>query len=126
MTISAISIAMVAAAVLGVVVIKDIGNKATDRILLLLCETGEKNLDAYFKSVEQSVKMVTAYVEADLDGLDADRLGRHLTRARDIFKKLSHETNGIVTYYYRIDPSVSESEKGFWYVNLDGKGFEEH
>ena len=56
MTISAISIAMVAAAMLGVVVIKDIGNKATDRILLLLCETGEKNLDAYFRSVEQSVK----------------------------------------------------------------------
>ena len=35
-------------------------------------------------------------------------------------------TNGILTYYYRIDPAVSSEVKGFWYVNLDGEGFQEH
>ena len=49
-----------------------------------------------------------------------------MERARDIFTRLSNQTNGVITYYYRIDPSVSQTEKGFWYVNLDGQGFEEH
>ena len=35
-------------------------------------------------------------------------------------------TNGIVTYYYRIDPAVSSSVEGFWFVNLDGEGFVPH
>jgi signal transduction histidine kinase/CheY-like chemotaxis protein len=31
-----------------------------------------------------------------------------------------------MTYYYRIDPNVSTSVKGFWFVNTDGEGFQEH
>ena len=117
---------MVVAALLGVTAIKEIGNRTADRILYLLCETGEKNLDSYFESVEQSVEMVSAYVESDLDGLEREKLKEHLERTRDIFSKLAYRTNGVVTYYYRIDPEVSDSEKGFWYVNLDGEGFREH
>ena len=126
MMIGAITVVMVVAAVFGVVAIREIGNRAADRILLLLCETGEKNLDYYFESVEQSVEMVSAYVEADLNGLETEQLRAHLLRARDIFSRLSEQTNGVITYYYRIDPSISTTEKGFWYVNLDGKGFQEH
>ncbi len=126
LTICLLSVAMIVAAVFGVAAIKDIGNRAADRILFLLCETGQKNLDSYFESVEQSVEMVSAYVESDLDGLEADKLRAHLERARDIFSRLVYKTNGVITYYYRIDPAVSETEKGFWYVNLDGEGFEEH
>ena len=121
-----ISAAMLAAALLGVFVMKNIGNRYADQILYLLCRTGEKNLDHYFESVEQSVEMVSAYVEEDLKGLDEAQLHSHMVRAREIFKRLSTQTNGIVTYYYRIDPSVSATEKGFWYVNLDGGGFVEH
>jgi len=70
--------------------------------------------------------MVSAYVTSDLDGLKDEQLAGHLSRVRDIFSKLTYKTNGVKTYYYRIDPSISETEKGFWYVNLDGDGFEEH
>ena len=126
LTICLLSVVMIVAAVSGVAAIRDIGNRAADRLLLLLCETGERNLDFYFESVEQSVEMVSAYVESDLDGLETEKLRAHLERARDIFSKLAYQTDGVVTYYYRIDPAVSDTEKGFWYVNLDGKGFEEH
>ena len=30
-----------------------------------------------------------------------------------------------MTYYYRIDPTASNTVKGFWYANLDGEGFKE-
>jgi diguanylate cyclase (GGDEF)-like protein len=36
------------------------------------------------------------------------------------------KTNGVLTYYYRIDPSVSDNVKGFWFMDLDGEGFTEH
>lgn len=35
--------------------------------------------------------------------------------AEELFKKLEYN-NAILTYYYRIDPEVSENAKGFWYV----------
>ena len=126
MTVSAIVITMAVATVFGVIAINNIGSRSANRMLYLLCETGEKNLDHYFESVEQSVEMVSAYVESDLDGLDAARLQAHLDRVSEIFEKLTYKTNGVLTYYYRIDPAVSAGAKGFWYVNLDGNGFVEH
>ena len=126
MTVCAIVIAMAVATVFGVTAIRNIGSRSADQMLLLLCQTGEKNLDHYFESVEQSVEMVSAYVESDLNGLNDDQLQAHLDRVSDFFKKLTYRTNGVLTYYYRIDPTVSENVKGFWYVNLDGEGFQAH
>ncbi|MBQ6121157.1 MAG: diguanylate cyclase [Clostridia bacterium] len=126
LTVCGIVAAMVIATLLGVVALKNVGSSNSDEMLLLLCETGEKNLDFYFESVEQSVEMVSAYVESDLDGLEDEQLQAHLDRVSDIFRKLTYKTNGVLTYYYRIDPSVSTTARGFWYVNQDGEGFQEH
>ena len=119
-------VVMTIAMAFGVNAIRNIGNSSSNQLLLLLCETGEKNLDSYFDSVEQSVKMVSAYVEEDLDKLDDKHLQEHLDRVEDIFKKMTYKNNGILTYYYRIDPKVSKKAKGFWYVNQDDEGFVEH
>jgi len=119
-------VVMTIAMAFGVNAIRNIGNSSSNQLLLLLCETGEKNLDSYFDSVEQSVEMVSAYVEEDLDKLDDKHLQEHLDRVDGIFKKMTYKNNGILTYYYRIDPKVSKKAKGFWYVNQDGEGFKEH
>lgn len=126
MTVGAIIIAMASAAALGVIAIRKIGSRNADSVLLLLCETGKKNLDFYFESVEKSVESVSDYVESDLVGLEDDQLQEHLDRVSDYFKSLPYNTNGVLTYYYRIDPAVSTKAVGFWYVNLDGEGFKEH
>ncbi len=126
MTVSVIVVSMAVATIFGAIAIRNIGSRSAEQILTLLCETGEKNLDLYFESVEQSVEMVSAYVESDLDGLDADTLQAHLDRVSEIFAKLSYMTTGVLTYYYRIDPAVSDTVKGFWYVNLTGDGFSAH
>ncbi len=126
MTTCALLVVILIATVSGVFVIRRVGNGSAQQMLLLLCESGEKNLDHYFESVEQSVAMVSAYVESDLDGLDDARLQAHLDRVSDIFRKLTYKTNGVLTYYYRIDPTVSAAARGFWFVNLNGDGFQEH
>lgn len=126
MTICAMAVAMTVATLFGIEAIQRIGNRNAEQILMLLCQTGEKNLDAYFDSVEQSVSMVSAYVESDLTGLEDHQLQAHMDRVSAIFQKLTYSTNGVLTYYYRIDPAVSRSVKGFWYVYQDGEGFQEH
>ena len=126
LTVCAIIVTTVVATLLGVVAIRNIGNTNSNEMLLLLCETGEKELDSYFEGVERSVEMVSAYAEQDLEGMGSDSLENHLDRVEEIFAKMTTETNGILTYYYRIDPSASDTAKGFWFVNLDGEGFQEH
>lgn len=117
LTVCIMAIAMGIAAALGVIALKNMGNRDADQLLLLVCETGQRNLDSYFQGVEQSASAVAAYVEADLDGLEDDKLQAHLARVNTIFDKMIYNTNGVLTYYYRIDPAISKNVKGFWYVN---------
>lgn len=125
-TISAIIITMIIAAVFGVIAIRNIGITSSEQMLLLLCEAGQKNIDSGLLDIEKNVQAISAYVEADLDGTEDRKLQAHLDRVSDFFKKVLYKTNGVMTYYYRIDPNVSTSVKGFWFVNTDGEGFQEH
>jgi hypothetical protein len=70
---------------LSVYFIRTTEKRQSDQLLLLLCETGERNLDYYFDSVQKSVKKVSAFVEADLTGLDDDQLEAHMERVRQQF-----------------------------------------
>ena len=126
MTVCVVVAAMIIATVMGVTAIRDIGNRDANQTLLLLCETGQKDLDYYFQNVEQSVETVLAYVESDLDELDDRSLQKHMERVGDIFQKLAYNTSGVMTYYYRIDPDVSQTVKGFWFIAEDDNGFQEH
>ena len=100
--------------------------RKSDQLLLLLCETGERNLDYYFNSVQKSVAKVSAFVEADMTGLEDEQLASHMERVSSYFDEMASKTSGVLTYYYRIDPDVSETVKGFWYTDLDGNGFVPH
>ena len=125
LTVCAIVASITAATLLSVAAVRQIGNSDANQILSLLCETGQKNLDSYFQSVEQSVEMVSSFVQSDIGGLEPDELQRHIDRVRAIFEKTAYKTHGVLTYYYRIDPAVSEAVQGFWYDNLDGETFRE-
>ena len=111
---------------LSVLFIRNNEHRKSDQLLLLLCETGERNLDYYFVSVQKSVSKVASFVEADLDGLDDGKLRDHVRRVEEYFDTMASKTNGVLTYYYRIDPEVSADVKGFWYTDLRGDGFVEH
>ena len=125
-TIGAIIITMIIAAVFGVVAIRNIGVSSSEQMMRLLCEAGQKNLDSILMDVEQNVQMISAYVESDLSGTDDQALQAHLDRVSDFFKKALYKTSGVMTYYYRIDPAVSSDVKGFWFVNTDREGFVSH
>ena len=117
---------VLAITLLSVVFIRSTASRKSDQLLLMLCENGQNSLDYYFDSVQNSVNNITAFVEGDLKGLDDENLEKHMENAREYFDIMISKTNGVLTYYYRIDPSVSSTVKGFWYTNLDGMGFTEH
>ena len=126
LTVGVLFFALAIVTVLSVVFIRKTEHKRSDQILLLLCETGERNLDYYFDSVQTSVGKVAAFVETDLDGLDPEHFSAHMERTEAFFDQVANKTNGVLTYYYRVDPAVSDAVKGFWYTNLDGQGFKAH
>ncbi len=126
LTVCMIVITVTSMALLSVFFIRNTEKQKSNQLLLLLCETGERNLDYYFNSVQKSVSKVASFVESDMDGLEDEQLARHMERVRKQFDVMASKTNGVLTYYYRIDPDVSKSVKGFWYTNLDGEGFVEH
>ena len=126
LTVCAIVVALSITTFIGAVSIKKLGHNDADKMLQLISRTGALNLEAYFESVEHSVKTVSKLVQESVDGVSDDQLHRHVERARNLFGQVADHTNGVLTYYYRIDPALSKTVKGFWYVNLDGKGFQEH
>ena len=126
LTVCLIIITVVSMAIHSVFFIRNTEKQESNQLLLLLCETGEKNLDYFFNSVQKSVGKIASIVETDLDGLDEKQLAQHVERVRKSFDEMASKTNGVLTYYYRIDPEVSKNVKGFWYTDLDGEGFVEH
>ena len=126
LTICIIILVVISMALISIVFIRTNEKQRSNQLLLLLCETGERNLDYYFDSVQKSVRRVAAYVESDLDGLEDEQLQGHMERVGNKFDEMASKTNGVLTYYYRIDPEVSDTVKGFWYTDLDGEGFKEH
>lgn len=126
LTVCVVIVALTVVTFLSVMFIRNNERLESDQLLLLLCETGERNLEYYFNSVQKSVSKVASFVEKDLDGLETEQLERHMERVGRYFEEMANKTNGVLTYYYRIDPAVSDAVKGFWYTNLDGEGFEAH
>ena len=126
LTVIVVILAVSVVSATSVIFIRNNEQRKSDQLLLLLCETGEKNLDYYFNSVQKSVEKVAAYVESDLDDPQKADLETHIEHAREYFEDIAYKTNGVLTYYYRTDPSLSDKVKGFWYTNLDGSGFVEH
>jgi diguanylate cyclase (GGDEF)-like protein len=121
-----IFVALLFTTLLSAIFIRKTESRKTDQLLLMLCKNGEQSLDYYFDSVQNSVERVAAFVEEDLEGTSEEQLRNHMEHARNYFGMMASKTKGVLTYYYRIDPTISTKEKGFWYINLTGDGFEEH
>lgn len=121
-----INVALLIVTLISAVFIQRTESRESEEILMSMCESGVRSLDYYFDSVEDTVIRVSSYAQDHLDGIDDDKLEEHMEIVSDYFDMMASKTKGVLTYYYRIDPSVSSKVKGFWYVNLSGQGFEEH
>ena len=114
------------ATAIGVASIRNLGRSDADQMLHLTATTGAMGLETYFESVEHSVETVATLVQDSFVGMQYEDLESQVERARNLFGRIAYNTNGVLTYYFRIDPELSKTVKGFWYVYQNGGNFEEH
>ena len=130
----AVAVAMTVTTVISAVTIANFGHESSEKLLKLSCETGRDNLDDYFISVKDSVQKVQEYVQGDLSAVaadaDADTFASHIARVNHYFSEAAIYTQGVLTYYYRINPDISdkykdtaksEEAKGFYYEKSGDK-----
>ena len=125
----------------------------TDRrsveIMRLIGENTRDTLDEYFASIEQSVSLAANMAVDSLDSvvlvecgaagsyareqtrspeqterLDA-YLAEHCAYVLKAFESSAGHTNGVITYYYCINPEISENVHGFFYSRVGKAGFVE-
>ena len=60
MTVCVILVALTVVMFSSVIFIRKTEHRKSDQLLLLLCETGERNLEYYFNSVQKSVRKVAS------------------------------------------------------------------
>ena len=126
LTLSAIVVALSIATYIGVYSIKTLGKSDADQMIHLKCTTGAMNLEAYFNGVERSVETVATLVQDNFETMPMEQINSEIENVRHLFGKVSHNTNGVLTYYFRLDPEFSKEHPGFWYVRQNDIGFQEH
>ena len=152
--ITAITVAVILATVLTVVVIcynpiRIETERDSVEMMRLIGQDTKGMLDEYFVNIEQSVDMAANEAIDSLDSvilvecgaagtyargkertkeqsarLDA-YLAEYCSQVRKIFEGVASHTNGSVTYYYCINPEVSENVHGFFYSRIGKAGFVE-
>ena len=123
--VSVIILTLSIASAIGLISIRRLGSDDADQMFHLTARAGAVNLEQYFESAERSVRTVSTLVSDSFEGMSLEDLGSQVERARNLFGRIAYNTNGVLTYYFRIDPEISEDVKGFWYVYQDGE-FKEH
>ena len=126
LAIVAVVVSVSIATIIAAISVSTLGRRDADRTMVLLAGTADTNLNSYLGSVEQSARTVADLVQESLaDDATVDLAGE-VDRSRTLFEKVADQTEGVLTYYFRIDPKVSDEVRGFWYTNLDGAGPVEH
>ena len=126
LTLGAVLVTLSIATVIAMISIVKLGRKDAEQMIHLTCTTGALNLESYFNSVENSVEMVSKLVQESLEDMPDEDLESHVERTRSLFGNVARNTNGVLTYYYRIDPDFSTAVPGFWYVKQGEGEFLEH
>ena len=152
LTMAAVLVSVLAIGVIGFFNIKELGDLYSDTTMRLLCENRRRSIDEYLISIEHSVDMVSRFAIDELDGvrlveggtvgadggvdgvlravpqdlrqaeLDA-YLGGYLDKVESLFRSVANHTNGVVAFYYRINPELSDTQRGFFYSKISSAAF---
>ena len=151
LSLAAILVSLLAVGGIGIVFTHRQVNTSADNEARLVCDTARKTLDKYLLSVEQSVDILARCAAESLENADLSEYGvagatglsgsvledrtenqkqrlnaflkAHCDRVEALFHAAASYTSGVVTYYYRLNPELSDSQKGFFYSRIDNSTF---
>ena len=154
LTIAAMLVSLLSIGSISIYTLKMEGDRHTEQSMNLICDNRRRTVNEYLNSVEQSVDMVTRYVSETLDivelmsggviGMTGDgngshrddwnseqqlrldaHLKEHLDMVRTVFLSVANHTNGVIAYYYRMNPEISQKEQGFLFSRIGSTQFSE-
>ncbi len=93
-------------------------NEDTKKIMNLHCQNVAANINEALSSTEQSVKFMSEYIYSttpDIETLlqEPETFDAYNNQVITIFDKITHQTKGAVTYYYRYNIEYFPSTAGF-------------
>ena len=136
-----------------IIAIQEESDDDTSREMILLCADRRHTLNQYLESIKQSADMVSRFASESMSGealakggvagftgdgsaldgrdWDTDRqrdldayLREYCAVVDEVLLSLANHTNGLAAYYYRINPEISRSEEGVFFVKGDTDAFE--
>ncbi len=103
--------------VISVNAIKHLGDESSAEKLSMLCETTQKNLNDWLSDLKESVDTVYQFAESELYSLEYEDLAVNELLIQRLCRSIAeNNTQGVVSYYYRIAPEVAKDTLGFWYI----------
>lgn len=117
-TAMAVIVSVVAIAIVSLHFIRRVSYESSTELLKLICEKNQHEMDIYLNSVEQCVDTVAFYAEEEIKGISDEQLTSYLNDVNLLFHSVANNTDGVITYYYRINPEISENVDGFWYSRV--------
>ncbi|MBR1707509.1 MAG: diguanylate cyclase [Clostridia bacterium] len=152
LTLAAILISILSFGMIGIYFIIDEITKTSTETMNLICENRKDALNEYLNSIKQSVNMISRYATDSLDGValtaggvlgatgnelrempgrsDAQKesmdryLDEHLAFIENAFRSIANHTNGISSCFYRINPEITTTKKGFLFSKKGASDFE--
>ncbi len=138
-TIAAVLTSVLALGVIGIYMMGVESDRSSVEKLSLISENIRGKLDAYLKSLIQSMEMGIHMADDSLSELSLDLLGssdsperikkldailtEHSEEVEHAFTSIANNTNGIATYYYCINADLGSLEHGFFWSNLGNDTF---
>lgn len=153
LTIAAILISVIAFGSLSIGSVRRQSASAAAETLRLVCDNCSSTVDSYLKGIEQSVDLISRYAVEQLSSVELARGGvigadghssselRSVEQAQrqedfdlylhdyiadiePVFHSVANRTNGIVTFYFRVNPELSRKEQGFLYSKIGTDAFD--
>ena len=151
-TITAITIVAILTSILSVFAVSSrIIQNETDQdsvgMMNLIGQDTRKSLEKYFENIEQSVEIAANIATEDLDSVflvecGAIRAGTqtrvqtpeqlaeldsyladYCKRIQQFFSGVADYTQGVTSYFYCLNPEISRTERGFFYLKVGKTGF---
>ena len=152
LTVSAILICSILIGTLSAFTVKSREELNSERLLNTICDSKLDKINNYLHNTETSVETVSRFVYDSFDVTplsDANVIGatgsgrslrkrprtaaqqaaldaylqEHLADAEAVCKTIAENNSSILSYYYRINPELSNTVKGFWYSRQSGNHF---
>ena len=148
-TVGVVLAAILSAAGLCFTVLQRESDRRSVEIMRLVGEDAGEVLNKYFDGIVQSVGMTANEAIDSLDSVELAKCGAggsvsgqtkrtaeqqarldaylaaHCAEVQKSFSSVAGHTHGVITYYYCINPEISENEHGFFYSRVGKAGFVE-